>query len=258
MHRRHTGVGLDHALEEDHLPGRELDVAERHPVVSHAVEELCQLRHSGPLNHELAKRKSLDLPRAKVPSQMTDRTHDDDDDLGLPDMGEIDGDDLEGVEDDVAVDVRLMDDGGDPFDDSYADDVPLDVEIQTDHHEESAIGDVTLGLDGSLDDSLEEAAGDDGVSIEEGGESMLDEGRGHAEEGLDFGGDDELGIDPIPTEVDDGGVEGLEDPAGEQVDADEFPPLDGNEDDDDEAELELGLDLEPPPPSDEPDEDDFR
>lgn len=186
---------------------------------------------------------------------MTDRTDDEDDALGLPDMGVLDPDELDGVEDDVPVDVRLVDDGGDPFDDSYADDVPLDVEIQTDQTEETAIGDVALGLDAALDEA---AGGDDGVRIEEGGESMLDEGRGHAEEGIDFGGDDELGIDPIPTEVDDGGVEGLEDPAGEQIDADDFPPLDGNEDDDDEAELELGLDLEPPPPAEEPDEDDLR
>lgn len=174
-------------------------------------------------------------------AQMTDRASDEDSDLDLPALGETAGEEVDGVEDNIPVELKIFDDGGDPFDDSYADDVPIDVEIQTDQEQESAIGEITLGID--------DHAGDDGVRIEEGGESMIDEGRGHAEEGLDFIGDDELGIDPIPTEVDDGGAEGLEDHAGEQIDESEFPPLDGQEDDDDEEELDLGLDLDPPPPS---------
>lgn len=173
---------------------------------------------------------------------MTDRHDDDDDDgdLGLPDLGDTSAEDVDGVENDAPIDVRIMDDGLDPFDDSYADDVPIDVEIQTDHVEPTAIGDVALGM---LD-----VSGDDGIHIDEDGESMIDEGRGHAEEGLDFGGDDSLGIDPIPTELDDGGIEGLEDPDGEQVDTEDFPPLDGEDADDDAEELYLGIDLDPPPP----------
>jgi hypothetical protein len=84
------------------------------------------------------------------------------------------------------------------------------------------------------------------VPFSEDAASLIDDGRGHAEEGLDFGGDGELGIDPIPTEADDGGLEGLPEGA-EQVDGDELPPLDGHEDDDDADELDLGLDLRPPP-----------
>ncbi len=177
---------------------------------------------------------------------MTDRAFDDND-LDLPDLGDLDADEVDGVEEDVPVDVRLPADGADPFDDSYADDVPIDVEIQTELDEESALGDASLGI---------EDGGDDDVHLDEDGESLIDEGRGHAEEGLDFGGDDQLGLDPIPTEgEDDGGLEGLEDPAGERVEADEFPPLDGTDDDDAEDELELGIDLETPPPSEDPEED---
>jgi hypothetical protein len=182
---------------------------------------------------------------------MTDRAHDDDDfelpELDLPVLGDTDAEDVEGVEDEAPIDIRIVDDGEDPFDDSYADDVPIDVEIQTDQNEPSALGEIALGIE-----TTNEAHDDDGIRIEEGegGESMIDEGRGHAEEGLDFVGDDELGIDPIPTEVNDGGLEGLDDPGGEEIDEGDFPPLDGNEDDDEE-ELDLGLELEPPPPSDE-------
>ncbi len=178
---------------------------------------------------------------------MTDRV-DDDSDLGLPTLGDIQPTELDGVEGELPIDVSIVDDGGDPFDDSYADDVPIDVDIQTDHVEPTAIGDVALGIDG--------ASGDDGIRIEEGGESMIDEGRGHAEEGLDFVGDDELGIDPIPTEVDDGGAEGLDNPGDEEVDDEEFPPLDGDANDDEAEELNLGLELEPPPPSEEADDSD--
>lgn len=172
---------------------------------------------------------------------MTDRTTDDGD-LGLPSLGDTDTEELDGVENDVPIDVSIVDDGGDPYDDSYADDVPLDVEIQTDHQEPTVIGDVALGVEG--------VQADVGIDIEEGGVSMIDEGRGHAEEGLDFAGDDELGIDPIPTEVDDGGVDGLDDPQELHIEEADFPPLDGEEEDDDCEELDLGIELEPPLVSD--------
>ena len=175
---------------------------------------------------------------------MTDRVEDDFAALELPELGDRGESDEEGMENegDAGVDIAVVDDGGDPFDDSYADDIPLDVQIQTLHEEPSAIGDDAVGLGKALGD-------DGGIQIEDAGVSMIDEGRGHAEEGLDFVGDDELGIDPIPTEMDDGGVEGLDDEGGEPVDADDFPPLDGADDDDDAEELDLGLDLAPPPES---------
>ena len=74
--------------------------------------------------------------------------------------------------------------------------------------------------------------------------SFLDD-RGRAEEGLEMDGDDELGIDPIPREVDDGGLEGLDDPDEERVETN-FPPLDGDEDDDEGAELDLGIEISTP------------
>jgi hypothetical protein len=159
--------------------------------------------------------------------------------LELPDLGEgIDGEGVEPHEQDGGSDLRVEDDGGDPFDDRVADDVPLEEEIVTTGDEPTVVGDDSVGIG--------EGAGDDAVPLSEDATSLLDDGRGHAEEGLDFGGDGELGIDPIPTEADDGGLEGLTEGA-EQVERDELPPLDGQDDDDEGEELDLGLDLRPPP-----------
>jgi len=168
---------------------------------------------------------------------MTDRVDDDDADLELPDLAT--GDDEHGLVDDNAMqELKLVNDGhDDPFDDSYADDVALEFDLATEQEEPTMIGDDAVGLD--------RAGSDDSVSFAEGGVSMIDEGRGHAEEGLDTHGDEELGIDPIPREVDDGGAEGLDDPAGSQVDEQDFPPLDGDDHDDDD-EIDIGIELVPP------------
>jgi hypothetical protein len=158
--------------------------------------------------------------------------------LDLPALGDAEAED-EGPIDDGAPLPEVVDDGGDPLDDSYAEDVPIEVDITTDTVEPSAVGDDANGLDGA-------ATEHEGVHIDEADASMLDEGRGHAEEGLEFGGDEELGLDPIPTEVDDGGLEGIDEAGGQVAEADELPPLDGAEEDDDEEELDLGIELVPP------------
>ena len=166
---------------------------------------------------------------------MTDRA---DDDLNLPSL-EAD-EDGEGVTDQsfTALQLAVFDDEGDAFDDAYADDLPLDIRIETDHVEPSVIGDDAVGM--------QAPAMEEGLAFAESAVSLIDEGRGHAEEGLDEHGDEELGIDPIPREIDDGGMEGLADPTGDRVDTDEFPPLDGEEDDDDD-EIDVGIEIAPPP-----------
>ncbi len=156
-------------------------------------------------------------------------------DLHLPELGA--GEEGDGVEDEAEIDVAVLaDDDGDPFDDRVADDLPVEVEIATLNDGTSAIGDDAEGV---------EAATDHGVSFDEGDSSLIDDGRGHAEEGVEQHGDDELGIDPIPREIDDGGYEGLEDAGGEAIDSDDFPPLDGHEGDDDE-EIDVGIELPAP------------
>ena len=157
------------------------------------------------------------------------------DDLHLPELGA--GEEGDGVEDAPPIDVtEFADENDDPFDDRVADDLPLEVEIATLNDGSSAIGDDAEGV---------EAATDHEVSFEEAESSLIDDGRGHAEEGVEQHGDDELGIDPIPREIDDGGYEGLEDAGGDAVDSDDFPPLDGHESDDDE-EIDVGIELPAP------------
>lgn len=159
------------------------------------------------------------------------------DDLHLPELG--DSEEGDGLDDGGGVDlVEFADGDEDPFDDQVADDLPIDVEIATLSDSSSAIGDDAEGVEASTDHE---------VSFEEGGASLIDDGRGHAEEGVEQHGDDELGIDPIPREVDDGGHEGLDDGGDEAVDSDDFPPLDGHESDDDE-ETDVGIDLPAPGP----------
>lgn len=174
---------------------------------------------------------------------MTDRSDDEPLELDLPvpdlptlDDGDVDGDSL-GLDDPDAVQLAELSQSDDPFDDSVAHDLPIDVEIDTDSVEPSAIGDDANGLhDEDIGQELE-LDGDDEASF-------LDD-RGRAEEGLEMDGDDELGIDPIPREVDDGGLEGLDDPDEERVETN-FPPLDGDEDDDEGAELDLGIEISTP------------
>lgn len=174
---------------------------------------------------------------------MSDRFDDELPVLDLPAVEEPEeggGEDLLGLDDpgDVELSEQLLKkrDDEDPFDDAVADDIPIDMQIDTDDDVPPIVGDDAKGLhDEDVGHELE--IDDDEV------ESFLDD-KGRAEEGLDMDGDDELGIDPIPREVDDGGLEGLDDPAEQQVDHD-FPPLDGEEDDDEE-EIDLGIDIAPP------------
>lgn len=174
---------------------------------------------------------------------MTDRSDDEplELDLPIPDLPALDdaGDDGDalGLNDPDAVQLTELSESDDPFDDAVADDLPIDVEIDTDSVEPSAIGDDASGLhDEDIGHELEL---DDTESA-----SFLDD-QGRAEEGLEMEGDDELGIDPIPREVDDGGLEGLDDPDEERVEAD-FPPLDGDADDDDDTEIDLGIEISTP------------
>lgn len=169
----------------------------------------------------------------------------DDDDpgevLNIPALDlELDAEEAEGLDDDDAA-LRIADfsDQGDAMDDRYADDIPLDVTIDTLEPEDSALDDDAQGLDDREGEGVAFPSDDDG-------ESLLDD-RGHAEEGIDFEGSEELGIDPIPREEDDGGLEGLDD-MGDKIEADLFPPLDASEDDDEELDFEVPL--APPPPLD--------
>jgi len=161
--------------------------------------------------------------------------------LDLPQLDlQLDEDEAEGLDDDdAALHIADFADQGDAMDDSYADDIPLDVTLDTLDPQDSALDDDAQGLDDH------ESAGV-AFSSEDAEESFLDD-RGHAEEGIDFEGSSELGIDPIPREEDDGGLEGLDD-AGDKIDEDLFPPLDTSEDDDEELEFEVPL--APPPPLD--------
>lgn len=149
--------------------------------------------------------------------------------LPLPDLG-AEEDEGEGLEDPPIDELASHEADPDPFDDRPFDDLPLDVAIDLSDGEPSALDDEELGVGSD---------GETGVAIDDRDASLLDD-RGHAEEGLDLAVDEELGIDPIPREADDGGLEGLEDPSADAVD-DAFPPLDGAADDDEE--LDVGLHL---------------
>ncbi len=162
---------------------------------------------------------------------------DHDDNLLLPNLG--DGDDfdhgIDSSDEDAHINVDIVDDhAADPFDDEVASDLPIDIVLTTTDHEPSAIGDDAKGVEG--------VGASDGVALEESGQSFL----GPEQQGLEFEGDESMGLDPIPLEVDDGGLEGLEDPSAERISADSFPPLDGDDSDEEAPELELNLDLSTP------------
>ncbi|MBW2454472.1 MAG: hypothetical protein JRI68_08175 [Deltaproteobacteria bacterium] len=162
--------------------------------------------------------------------------HDGDDnlaDLDLPDLGEPE--EGEGLDDQDDLNLQLSeDDQDDPFDDEVASDVPIDVELATTERQPSALGDDATGLD--------DRPTSDGLDIDEGAASLLD----GDDQPMTFEGDDELGIDPIPEEVDDGGQEGLDDHGEDVIDEAGFPPLDGDEDGPD-GEIDIGYEIGPPP-----------
>ncbi len=169
------------------------------------------------------------MPRELPSNEPRDQDERDEPALDLPALGEDDDEDGVG---DGDVDIAEPEDGGDPFDDAPADDVPLDPLITTAAEEPSALGDDAAGLDG--------VPAADGIQLDEGGPSLI---------GADADGperdDDDLGLDG-PSEDDDGGAEGVVDPADERVD--ELPPLDGHEDEnDDDGDDERGHEHEPLP-----------
>lgn len=174
--------------------------------------------------------------RDQAPSSSSE---DEADDLALPHLDlDLDQEESEGLDDEAPLGITDFSHEADAMDDSYADDIPIDVSIDTGETEESALDDDAQGLD----DAGAEAVAFTG----EAEESFLDD-QGHAEEGIDFEGSEALGIDPIPREEDDGGLEGLDDP-GDKIDQALFPPLDTSEEDDEE--LDLDIPLAPPPPLD--------
>jgi hypothetical protein len=165
----------------------------------------------------------------------------DEHELDLPALG--DDDDRDGMVDEgPQVLVEMADDGAEPLDDAVAGDLPLDVEIQTGVEEPTVVGDDADGLD---------AAGDDDSELGEDGDSLLDDNL-FATQASDAVIDeaDDLGLPgeepaPVTRGTDDGGAEGVDDPAGEHID--DLPPLDGDERDDAAEELDLGLEMEAPP-----------
>jgi hypothetical protein len=157
--------------------------------------------------------------------------HSEEDALNLPATEEAD--DSIGVDHDIPFELAALADGDDPFDDAYADDLPLDLSLSLHQEHGTAIGDDSTGL--------EEASPEDGVGFDDTGDSLLDDGR--PDDALGLEGDDDHGIDAPPGDEDDGGIEGIEDPVGERINELAFPPIDGAEDDDDE-ELELDIRLD--------------
>ncbi len=154
-------------------------------------------------------------------------------DLDLPDLGEAEEGD--GLDDQDALTLQLSeDDQDDPFDDEVANDVPIDIELGTLERQPSTLGDDATGLDEHLTS--------DGVDIDEGAGSLLD----GEDQPMTFEGDDQLGIDPIPEEVDDGGEDGLDDQGQDVIDETDFPPLDGDDQEAD-GEIDIGFEIAPPP-----------
>jgi len=131
-------------------------------------------------------------------------------------------------------DLELPHEEGDLLDDRVADDLPVEIDIDTDEQEPTALDDDSTGLDGVDSGS--------GIVVDEGEASMLDpdvERDGLAAE------DNQLGIDLAPCELDDGGHEGLDDPTNSHVDTGAFPPLDGDDDDENDAdEIDIGFKIE--------------
>jgi hypothetical protein len=150
--------------------------------------------------------------------------------IELPPVEEAD--EQVGVEGDDENEALVSETDEDPFDDACADDLPLDYTLSTTAEEGSAVGDDRVGI--------EEGGPEDALAFQDGSESLLDDGR--PDEAMGVESDDDLGLDRLPGDLDDGGLEGLDDAAGERVDELAFPPLDGAEDDN-EDEIDLGIDI---------------
>ncbi|MEM1029952.1 MAG: hypothetical protein AAGN82_06360 [Myxococcota bacterium] len=178
--------------------------------------------------------------------------------LGLPDADRphldpgLEDEEPRGLEDDddAALAVRGWDDRDASTDDTAEDNAAEDVFplalaeglVADTAISSSALGDDAEGLGQLKDDGTT-------VSVAATPGSFLDD-HGHAEEGMDDEASEALGIDPVPREEDDGGLEGLEDP-GARVDAALFPPLDETDDDDEDQDVNVGdIALAPLPPLD--------
>jgi len=149
--------------------------------------------------------------------------------LDLPPLAP-DEEEGDGVGEILVIDLPIVDDqSADPFDDALASDLPIDITLSSTASEPSAIGDDATGIAGDAHEL-------EGVSDD--ASSLLDDG----EQQLGFDGDEQLGLDPIPVEGDDGGKDGLDDPEAERIDAESFPPLDGGGPESDEP-IELGIHL---------------
>lgn len=150
----------------------------------------------------------------------------------LPELGEADDDAIGVVDENLDGNWLVDDKDDDPFDDSVADDLATGIELSSLVGATTALDDDAAGLEN--DDAASTAIG-----VPEAGTSFI----GEEDTGLDsehtFVGDESLGIDPIVREEDDGGAEGLDDPTGEHVDPDLFPPLDESEEEDEQDDVAL-------------------
>jgi len=156
----------------------------------------------------------------------------------LPDLPALDGEDEhEGLDDPSEIDLGLPDAG---------DEVPEDEPVA------ATLGDVGLEIGRLAEPSV---LGDDatglgdapsswtlGLAVDEHCESLVE--RAQPELGS-AGEDADTGIEPLDDDSERTDAEGLDDPAGEQLDAAELPELDVGGDDD---EIEVGIDIEPLPP----------
>jgi hypothetical protein len=171
-------------------------------------------------------------------AQPRKRPEDEELELDLPALDVEHPDDRDAVDDAGALALQLPDDDDDPYDDEEAHDLPIELDLQTEVVETSAIGDDAQGVS----DTEAHDAGL-GIAIEEQGPAWT----GPEMDASGFEDEDHgLGIDMAPREMDDGGHEGVLDPDSENVDEDAFPPLDGADDDDDQDELDVGIDVSTP------------
>ena len=150
------------------------------------------------------------------------------------DLPPLDGEDEhEGLDDPSEIDLRLPTEGeaDDPTDRDA--ELPLGVRLEVGPQAEpSALGDDATGLDDGPPTL--------GLDVDHHGESLLE--RDSPELGS-AGEDVETGLEPLPAETDRSDAEGLEDPTGDRLSAEDLPALDVGADDE---EVDVGIDLPAP------------
>jgi hypothetical protein len=154
----------------------------------------------------------------------------------LLELPALDGaDEHEGLDDPDDGELRLPAAGDPQADDTGSTELPLELRLDVGSPSEpSALGDDANGI-GDTAPSV-------GLDIDERAPSLLDLA------GPDLGSADEeaeSGLEPLPADTERSDAEGLEDPAGERLDAGELPELDVGGDED---EIEVGIELGPLPP----------